>query len=177
MSTSAGTGIPASLIAEARAGSPDALSALYLEHGAALFRLAYRLVGGREDAEDVVHDVFVGLPEALRRYEERGSFGGWLKRVTARVALMRLRSGKRRREVGLDNAAGRAAPPEAAERDGLQAAVDTLPDHLRAVLVLKEIEGYAHAEIAELLGISEGASRVRLTRALKKLRDELEGGR
>ena len=45
-----------------------------------------------------------------------------------------------------------------------------------AVLVLKEIEGYAHAEIAELLGISEGASRVRLTRALKRLRDELEDG-
>src|SRR5881628_1217079 len=175
MSTSAGTGIPASLIAEARAGSPDALSALYLEHGAALFRLAYRLVGGREDAEDVVHDVFVGLPEALRRYEERGSFGGWLKRVTARVALMKLRSGKRRREVTLDNAVGQAGPPAISDRDGLQAAVNTLPDQLRAVLVLKEIEGYAHAEIAELLGISEGASRVRLTRALKMLREELVG--
>ncbi len=125
MSTRAGTGIPASLIAEARAGSPDALSALYLEHGAALFRLAYRLVGGREDAEDVVHDVFVGLPEALRRYEERGSFPGWLKRVTARVALMKLRSGKRRREVSLDNAAGQGEPPATSERDGLQAAVDT----------------------------------------------------
>jgi RNA polymerase sigma-70 factor (ECF subfamily) len=62
----------------------------------------------------------------------------------------------------------------ASERDGLEAAVNTLPDHLRAVLVLKEIEGYAHAEIAELLGISEGASRVRLTRALKRLRNELE---
>src|SRR5437016_13910873 len=109
MSTSAGNGSPASLIAEARAGSPDALSALYLEHGAALFRLAYRLVGAREDAEDVVHDVFVGLPEALRRYEERGSFAAWLRRVTARVALMRLRSRKRRREVSLDDAAGRAA--------------------------------------------------------------------
>ena len=177
MSTSAGTGSPASLIAGARAGSPDALSALYREHGAALFRLAYRLVGARDDAEDVVHDVFVGLPEALRRYEERGSFAGWLKRVTARVALMRLRSDKRRREVALDDAAGQAQPPAASERDGLEAAVNTLPDHLRAVLVLKEIEGYAHAEIAELLGISEGASRVRLTRALERLRDELEGGR
>ena len=177
MSTSAGTGIPASLIAETRAGSPGALSALYLEHGAALFRLAYRLVGGREDAEDVVHDVFVGLPEALRRYEERGSFGGWLKRVTARVALMKLRSGKRRREVALDNAAGQAEPPATSERDGLQAAVDTLPDHLRSVLVLKEIEGYGHAEIAELLGISEGASRVRLSRALKRLRREPESER
>jgi len=167
----------ASLIAEARAGSPDALSALYLEHGAALFRLAYRLVGAREDAEDVVHDVFVGLPEALQRYEERGRLVGWLKRVTARVALMRLRSGKRRREVALDNAAEQAEPPRASERDGLQAAVNTLPDHLRAVLVLKEIEGYAHGEIAELLGISEGTSRVRLTRALKLLRHELESGR
>ncbi len=121
-----------------------------------------------------MHDVFVGLPEALGRYEERGSFGGWLKRVTAQVALMRLRSGKRRREVTLDNAAGQAGPPAAWDGGRLEAAVSTLPDQLRAVLVLKEIEGYAHAEIAELLGISEGASRVRLARALKRLRSELE---
>src|SRR2546426_204970 len=144
MSTSGGNGSPASLIAGARAGSPDALSALYLEHGAALFRLAYRLGGAREDAGDVVHDVFVGLPEALRHYEERGRFAGWLKRVTARVALMRLRSGKRRREVALDSAAGQVEPRAISERDGLQAAVSALPDHLRTVLVLREIEGYAH---------------------------------
>src|SRR5881397_2432719 len=177
MSTSAVSASRATLIEGVRAGSPDALSALYLEHGAVLFRLAYRIVGAREDAEDVVHDVFVGLPEALRRYEERGSFGAWLKRVTARLALMKLRSGKRRREVTLDNAVGQAGPPAISDRDGLQAAVNTLPDHLRAVLVLKEIDGYAHAEIAELLGISEGASRVRLSRALKRLRRELESER
>src|SRR5881628_1530907 len=116
MSTSAGTGIPASLIAEARAGSPDALATLYLEHGAALFRLAYRLVGGREDAEDVVHDVFVGLPEALRRYEERGRLGSWLKRVVARVALMRLRQVGRRREVSLDAVAGHPSPEACADQ-------------------------------------------------------------
>src|SRR2546426_9139750 len=108
MSTSAVSASRATLIEGVRAGSPDALAALYLEHGAALFRLAYRVVGAREDAEDVVHDVFVGLPEALQRYEERGSLAGWLKRVTARVALMRLRSGKRRREVALDNTVGQA---------------------------------------------------------------------
>ena len=177
MGTSAGNGSSASLIAEARAGSPNALSALYLEHGAALFRLAYRLVGAREDAEDVVHDMFVGLPDALRRYEERGSFPAWLKRVTARVALMRLRSGKRRREVTLDDAAERSEPTMTSERDGLQAAVNTLPDHLRAVLILKEIEGYSHAEVGELLGISAGASRVRLNRAMRRLRKTLEDGR
>src|SRR2546422_10029922 len=176
MSMSAGSGSPASLIAEARAGGPERLAALYLEHGAALFRLAYRLVGAREDAEDVVHDVFVGLPEALRRYEERGSFDGWLKRVTARVALMRLRSGKRRREVALEATVPTADPPPDPESTALQTAVNALPDPLRVVIALKQIEGYSHREVAELLGISVGASRVRLARALRRLRKTLEDG-
>jgi RNA polymerase sigma-70 factor, ECF subfamily len=177
MSTSAVSASRASLIEGVRAGSPEALSALYREHGPVLFRLAYRLVGVREDAEDVVHDVFVGLPEALRRYEERGSLGAWLKRVTARLALMRLRSRKRRREVALEGVEPRQDARPDAEHLALQAAVSALPDHLRLVLFLREIEGYSHAEVAELLGISEGASRVRLARALKRLRKALEDGR
>src|SRR5437870_10288598 len=174
MSTSAGNGSPASLIAEARAGSPHALSALYLEHGAALFRLAYRLVGAREDAEDVVHDVFVGLPEALKRYEERGSFTSWLKRVTARVALMRLRARKRRREVALEATLPAVDPPPEPASMALRVAVDALPDLLRSVLVLKEIAGYSHAEVGELLGISTGASRVLWNRAMRLARKTLE---
>lgn len=160
-----------------RTGSPDALAALYRQHGAALFRLAYRLTGTREDAEDVVHDVFVGLPEALTRYEERGMLLGWLKRVTARVALMRLRRRGRRREVPLDAAEHETDPLTAADGIPLRAAVEALPDPLRVVLVLKEVEGYSHAEVAGLLGISVVASRVRLARALKRLRKALEDGR
>src|SRR6266545_3734721 len=99
MTTTAVSVRPEASIEAARAGSPDTLAVLYQDHGAALYRLAYRLTGTREDAEDVVHDVFVGLPEALRRYEERGSLEAWLKRVTARVALMRLRRRRRQREV------------------------------------------------------------------------------
>src|SRR5438067_12408382 len=136
MSAAATSGGSEAQIDAARTGDPEALASLYRTHGAVLYRLAYRLTGTPQDAEDVVHDVFVGLPEALGRYEERGSFASWLKRVTARVALMRLRRGKRRREVALDNAARQAEPFATAERDGLQAAVDTLPDHLRSVLVL-----------------------------------------
>src|SRR5690242_2683633 len=102
------------LIETARAGRPEALAFLYREHGAALFRLAYRLTGTREDAEDVVHDVFVGLPEALEQYDERGKLTSWLKRVTARVALMRLRASRRRREVALD---GVTTPPTKADGD------------------------------------------------------------
>jgi RNA polymerase sigma-70 factor, ECF subfamily len=166
------------VIEAARGGSPEALASLYREHGAALFRLAYRLTGTREEAEDVVHDVFVGLPEALARYEERGNLRSWLKRVTARVALMRLRASRRRREVALD---GVTPSPTKADSDfddeRLHAALNALPDKLRSVVVLKETEGYSHGEVADLLGISVIASRVRLARALKQLRDALEDGR
>src|SRR5438309_1055208 len=145
---------PRDIVAAARRGDPPALAALYRAHSAAVFRLAYRLTGTREDAEDVVHDVFVGLPEALERYEERGSFTSWLKRVTARVALMRLRARNRRREVAMEATLPTTDPPPDSANVALRAAVDALPDPLRAVLVLKEVEGYSHAEVGELLGIS-----------------------
>src|SRR5580765_6259863 len=89
--------------ARARTGNPAALSELYALYGNALMALAYRLMGSRADAEDVLHDVFLGLPEALRRYDERGALESWLKRITARVALTRLRSRDRAREVNLDD--------------------------------------------------------------------------
>ena len=164
-------------IAGARAGEPKALASLYRAYGAALYRLAYRLTGTPQDAEDVVHDVFVGLPEALGRYEERGSLVGWLKRVTARVALMRLRTRTRRGEVTLDATLPTVDRPAEVESEALRSAIDALPDRLRSVLVLKEVEGYSHAEVGQLLGISEGASRVRLSRAMKRLRKMLEDGR
>lgn len=166
----------ADLVRGARDGDPAALGMLYDAFGAGLFRLAYRLTGTREDAEDVVHDVFVGLPEALARYQERGRFGAWLARVTARVALMQQRRVRRRREVGLDDAADIQARIAGAEgTSGLRAAVAALPVAQRAVLVLKEMEGYTHAEIAETLGITQVTSRVRLLRALRHLRRQLEG--
>lgn len=170
----------ADLVCRARLGDSEALGALYDAFGAGLYRLAYRLTGSREDAEDTVHDVFVGLPEALDRYEERGRFGAWLRRVTARVALMRLRRHNHRREVGLERADGVAAPvppDRTSDHAVLQAVVNALPVALRSVLVLKETEGYSHAEIAEVLGITAVTSRVRLLRALRRVRRELEDHR
>jgi RNA polymerase sigma-70 factor (ECF subfamily) len=165
------------LVDGARGGSPEALASLYRAHGAALYRLAYRLTGTREEAEDVLHDVFVGLPEALGRYAERGNLTGWLKRVTARVALGRVRSRKRRCEVPLELAGPGSEPLADAEDIALEVAVSQLPDRLRDVIVLKEIEGYSHREVADLLGISVVASRVRAHRGLARLRQLLEDGR
>lgn len=158
-------------------GSPDALAQWYRRYGPALFRLAYRLTGSREDAEDVVHDVFVGLPEALERYEERGRLEGWLKRITARVALMKLRAGRRRAALRLEDHEADIEPNREPETAELQAAVNALPIALRSVLVLKEIEGYSHSEIARLLNINVVTSRVRLVRAMSRLRRTLGGKR
>jgi RNA polymerase sigma-70 factor (ECF subfamily) len=163
------------LIGLAREGRAEALEAIYREHGDALMRLAYHLTGSRADAEDVLHDVFLGLPEALGRYQERGAFPAWLRRVTARVALTRVRVARRRREVPLEAAAdlGLSAHDVHTNRGDLERAIAKLPATLRAVFVLKEVEGLSHAEVAATLGIRVGTSEVRLHRALRKLRAEL----
>ncbi|HEX6042813.1 sigma-70 family RNA polymerase sigma factor, partial [Longimicrobium sp.] len=158
-----------------REGSLDALGQVYARHGAAVYAAAYRILGVRADAEDVLQDVFVGLARALAGYQERGKLQAWLRRVAVRAALMRLRARGRRREqpfADLPEAAGPTGDG-ALDRVALQAALRALPDKLRTVFVLKEIEGYSHDEVAGLLGISAGTSAVRLFRAWKLLRTEV----
>ena len=165
------------LVARVRAGEPDALGDLYNRYARPLLGLAERLLGPGQDAEDVLHDVFLGLPEALRQYAEQGNLEGWLKRVTARVALNRLRSHRRRNEFSLVAAQqthARAAHP--LDAMALRDALAQLPESLRAVFVLKEVEGFSHGEVADLLHISRGASEVRLHRAIRSLRQLLEPG-
>jgi len=164
------------LVALARAGNAAGLGGLYDRYAHRLLRVAWRLTGSAADAEDVVHDVFVSLPVALTRYEHRGTVHAWLAQVTARAALMRVRSGRRRREADLSDATSMMSSGRtdlAAEYADLERAVAALPDALREVFVLREIEGFTHDEIADLLEISAGASRVRLSRALVALRSAL----
>ena len=161
----------ARLAARARAGDAAALGELYSRYAPAMFGLAQRLVGRGADAEDVLHDVFLGLPEALRQYQEQGNLDSWLRRVTARVALNQLRSERRRSESA--NAGGadvRAPSAHPIDAMALRDAMAELPVGLRTVFVLKEVEGFSHAEVADLLGISRGASEVRLHRAIRSLR-------
>lgn len=156
-----------------RAGDPAAMSEVYVRHGPALVRAAYGLTGSAQDAEDIVQDLFVGLPEAIGKFDGSGSLGGWLRRVVARMALMRLRAGRRRRED--DDAEIEVLPrvdralDALADRLTLDQALRALPVDLRVVFVLKEVEGYRHDEIAGLLGIRRNTAEVRLHRARKLL--------
>ena len=163
------------LIAAARGGSSDALGELYDLYARDLLAIAYRLLQSREDAEDVVHDVFLGLPELLRKYEERGAFAAWLRKVTARVALARVRDTTKHPRVELEDVSVQVVSRDIHGSISLEAALRTLTPSLRSVLVLKEIEGFTHAEIAQMLDISVGASEVRLHRAIHSLRAMLKG--
>jgi RNA polymerase sigma-70 factor (ECF subfamily) len=165
----------ASLVPSVRAGNPEALGSLYDLTARRLRLVAQRALVNDADAEDLVHDLFVGLPEALRHYRESGRFMSWLVTCTMRLALMRRRAGARRRESALDDAAEQVTGAAAVDRPDLAPEVDeayrriaALPESLRDVVLLRS-EGLTHAEIAASLGISEGNSRIRLARALERL--------
>ena len=167
---------PAESLAEsvrrARHGSADALAALYATYADQVLGTAYRILGNRADAEDTLQDLFVGMPEALTHYREEGKFGAWLRRLAARTALMRLR--RQRHEAsfadGIDPPAREVAGTGALDRVAVADALARLPEQLRQVFLLKEVEGFTHQEIGDLLGISPGASGVRLHRAWRSLR-------
>lgn len=163
-------------LARLRGGESDALATVYDRYASMVFKIAYGLLRDTAEAEDLVHDVFVGLSRAVRTFEARGSFEAWLKRVTARAALMKLR--RQRVSRGYEWHQSRVLPRSksdvaVAERLDLERALGALPPSLRAVFVLKEVHGYSHAEIAELLGITVNAAKARLHRARRGLRSHL----
>ena len=160
-----------------RSGEPSSIAQLYERYGDAVYRIGYRLTGSPVDAEDVLQDVFLGLPRALQTYAGRGSLEGWIRRVAVRTTLMKIRHRKRKAEVALSQLPSNAAELStevSSARIEIEEAVDALPEPLRIVFVLRDVEGYTHIEIGKMLGIGTGASRVRLHRARKALRTYLE---
>lgn len=163
-----------------RRGDADAIAWAYREYAGHLLHSATALLGDRATAEDLVHDLFVGLPETLRRYQEHGQFGAWLSRVAIRMALMRLRAMRRRSEVGFDAV---AEPARRAEGDGLadrlliEGALAGLAEDARTVVVLRDLEGWSYRDIADFVGASEGTVMTRHCRAMRRLKTALEGSR
>lgn len=162
-------------LARLRAGGAEALAACYHAHAGRLLLVAYRITASWADAEDVVHDAFVALPEALARYEERGQFAAWLSTLTLRLALMRQRRESRFAAMETAPEPSVAAPaPEHIVPPRVHAALAALSAPLRHVFVLRTVHDLTHADIGSLLGISANASEVRFHRAVKALRRTLE---
>jgi RNA polymerase sigma-70 factor (ECF subfamily) len=169
------------LIARVVAGDRLAARALYDAHVGRVHRLAYRLTGDVQLAEEVVQDTFVRAIAHLGRFRGDCALTTWLHRITVTVALNATRGTRRRqeRETPIDEVdAGASAGVlgDQAEgvdpilRDRLHRAIDGLPEIYRTVVVMHDFEGYSHVEIAEVLGIPVGTCRSRLFLARAQLR-------
>lgn len=166
------------LVANAAAGDRTAARALYDAHVERVHRIAYRICGDPDVAQDLTQDVFIQLFRRLGQFRGESAFGTWVHRVALTVCLNAMRKVKRfnEREESIDDAllpADGDGEVEPDLRDRLHAAIEALPEASRIALVMHTIEGYTHAEIGEALGIAEGTSKARVFDARARLRKAL----
>jgi RNA polymerase sigma-70 factor (ECF subfamily) len=184
------------LLARAAAGDASALGALMTQYSALVYRLAYGITRSAPDAEEVVQDVFLQIINKGAGFEGRAALGSWIYRITTNLSLNKRRGKRRELETSLDEllptylddghrAGDRAflvadwsSTPERELLSGesrrlIEAAIDRLPEHYRAVLVLRDVEGLANEEVAQIVGDNVAAVKTRLHRARMALREQL----
>jgi len=164
----------ARLVADALAGDRSAFDLLVQRHCARVFRLALRMLGSREEAEDIQQETFVDAYRGLNRFRADASFGTWVCSIASKKCLGRRRQWARRRHGSIDEADNRLAGPGCNPADHLmetdsarrvREALTKLRAPDRLLIVLKFIEGLSHEEISQMLGCSVESSRSRLLRA------------
>lgn len=168
-----GEGKDVTLAAE---GNSRAFERLYRRHHSRVYSLALRMAGA-EWAEDLTQEVFVRAWTKLETFRGDASFGTWLYRLAVNLILSRRKTLRRRRERHLEGDEVLSRLSARREHPGMamdfETAIQKLPEGARRVFVLYEVEGYPHAEIAELMGISLGTSKSQLHRARMMLREHL----
>jgi RNA polymerase sigma-70 factor (ECF subfamily) len=167
----------AQLIARVIAGDRLAGRALYDTHAPRVYSLAYRLSGDPEKAREVTQDTFIRAFSRLQQFRGDAAFGTWLHRIVVTVVSNARRTDIRfGREVALDEASTvEMTVPESDPdlKECIARAVDRLSEAYRTTLIMHDIEGYTHAEIAGILGVPEGTSKSRLSAARAQLRQDL----
>jgi len=167
------------LVQRARLGDEAAFSALVRGQQSTVFTLAYRLVGNRDLASDVAQESFIRAWKAMPNFRGDAKFSTWMHRITVNTAWTWRERAMRKATLPIDDdfdiADSRLLTPEAegerAEiRARIGALVGALPASLRSVIVLKDVYGWSHQEIAESLGITVAAAKVRLHRGRARLR-------
>ena len=177
-------------IDRARSGDREAFRLLVERHSRSVFRLAFRMTGNQQDAEDVVQETFLRAYRQLDRYQARASFATWLFRIAANYSLDLIRGRKRRRECGpmagsnggdidiLEAVPSEDPAPDRLALSGelqvrLNAAMEELSAQERTAFVLRHFEGLSIDEIGQSLGTSANATKHSIFRAVQKLRHSL----
>lgn len=162
------------LVERAKAGDRVAMGALYEAHARRVFTVVRRLVGDDALAEDISQDAWVRAFEKLHLFRGDAAFGTWIYRLATNVALNRLRRSSKRDDVeaSAELPTVVAAPDDAVvSRRVLSLALDRLPPGYRKVLVLHDVEGWTHEEIAKALDCATGTSKSQLHKARARMRD------
>jgi len=174
------------LVAQVLAGDRRAARKLYDTHAPRIYRLAYRLAGDVHLAQDFTQETFLRAFRALADFRGDSALFTWLHRIAVSVTLNGLRKVKqfRRREVAVNDAQAMENLTSETAHDGAPAAdlgfsrrvaqeTDALPEALRLTLIMHDVEGYTHGEIAAALNVPEGTSKARLSVARARLRQAL----
>ena len=182
------------LLRSAREGQWEAFEALVARFEPRVFRLTWRILQQREDAEDATQQTFINVMEHLDQFREEAAVGTWILRIATNQALAMLRKRRRQNTVRLDTppnqgddeapmphpefiAQWRDDPAELAERSEVKEllgqALSELDEKYRVVFVLRDVEQFSTKETAELLGITASNVKVRLLRARLRLRERL----
>ena len=190
------TSVDIDLLASLRRGETGALEALADRHGPAIYRLAFGITRNQPDAEEVLQDVLLTLARQSASFEGRSAVGSWIYRIATNAALNKRRGRRLELETSLEDllptfeADGHRAGdrtylladwsqnPEAEllageRRHVLERAIDSLPDHYRAVLVLRDVEELSNEEVAAILEEPVSSVKSRLHRARMVLRERL----
>ncbi len=184
------------LLERVRAGDANALGALIGQYAARVYRVAYGITRSTADAEEVVQDVFLMICRKSDSFEGRSTLGSWIYRVTTNAALNKRRGKRQEVETSLEEHLPRflagghregdrsylladwSQNPErdllsGETREVLQRAIERLPEHYRAILILRDVEGLSNEEAAEMIGESISSVKARLHRARMVLREQL----
>jgi RNA polymerase sigma-70 factor (ECF subfamily) len=173
----------AAVLARARQGDSDAFRALVERHSRSVFRLAYRMTGNEQDAEDVVQESFLRAYRQLGRFESRANFGTWLYRIVANCSVDLMRAKQARHDQVRGDTLDAVAELPAADAPGperiahsaeisrrVRSALERLSPLERAAFTLRHYEGRSIEEISTALGLGTSAAKHSVFRAVKKLR-------
>lgn len=176
----------AALVKRAREGDYGAFELLFERYRTLVYRFAYQMNPRRDDAEDIVQEAFVRAYQNLHKYRDEAKFTTWLLRIVTNLCTDQARMSHRRSSLEQQEAAGALDwmtigdtedPVQNLEADRrkevLRKALNALPTHHRAVIVLRDIEEKDYTEIAGILGCSIGGAKLRVLRARRALRDRI----
>lgn len=165
------------LILKCKKQDSKAQGALYKRYSGILFSICLRYSPNRTEAEDNLQDAFLTIFKKIEQYKGKGSFEGWIKRITVNTVLQKYRKQRVYNiedEAQIEQEDNVTVDTETVPLDFLLKIIQELPDQYRLVFTLYVLDDYSHKEIAEMLGISDGTSKSNLARARGILKNKID---